>query len=292
MLLATASQVFSQKKWTVKEVPNPKEQPSWNYISDPDDILESGTKEEINSLLRNLEETTTDQAAVVLLNSIGKENPRDFAMSLLRKWGVGQKDKNNGVLMLLVMDQRRMEFEVGYGLEGELTDLVCKQIQEEHMVPFAKQGNFDKAVLNGVQQVCFILTGQAPAMEPGNDVDPQSFYSDEVRPALPQVQEEPVNYSNRPRARSLGGVIDRIDNRLGFGGIVIVLFLFLLVVMRFKGIFKKRDQEDFYTRTHSTEVRIIQFIFCDLLLVCLFIFSGITINIFTGILFMYIFTII
>ena len=87
----------------------------------------------------------------------GDAVPGDFRTQLFRYWGIGQQENNNGLLILLVIDQRRMEFEVGYGLEGILTDAVCKRIQEVYMVPLAKEGRFDDCVLAGVNEVIKIL---------------------------------------------------------------------------------------------------------------------------------------
>lgn len=221
-LSIAANTTAAQKKWTVENVPNPKAHASWNTVSDPDDILQDETEDEINSLFKQLEQKTTDQAGVVVLQSIGKKNPREFATALFRRWGIGSKDKNNGLLILLVMDQRRMEFEVGYGLEGKLTDLVCKQIQEEYMVPYARQGNFDEAVLSGVQQVYQVLMGETVQTEEANP-DPGHIPMPYANPDYAQRNPAPS-----PKQSFSDKVFDYLTKKTGFGGILFI-FLYLYI---------------------------------------------------------------
>lgn len=99
---------------------------------------------------------TTDEVAVVILPTIGSHaadaryTPKTFATELFNLWGIGQKDKDNGLLILMVMDERRVEFETGYGMEGILPDALCKRIQVEYMVPKFKQGDYDAGLSAGV----------------------------------------------------------------------------------------------------------------------------------------------
>jgi uncharacterized protein len=156
LVLSISAETFSQTAWTVENIPNPKT--SYNgFVSNPDQVLDERSVGYINTLLQALEDSTTVQVAVVVVNSIGDAVPGDFRTKLFRYWGVGQKDNNNGLLILMVMDQRRVEFETGYGLEPILTDAMCKRIQIEQMVPLLKEGNYSEAVLGGVREVIKIL---------------------------------------------------------------------------------------------------------------------------------------
>jgi uncharacterized protein len=127
------------------------------FVSNPDRVIDQSTVDEINRILQALEDSTTIQVAVAVVNSIGDEVPGDFRTKLFRYWGVGQKDIDNGLLILMVMDQRRMEFEVGYGLEGIMTDAMSKRIQVEFMVPLAKEGRYSECLLAGVREVYKVL---------------------------------------------------------------------------------------------------------------------------------------
>ncbi|MBC8048136.1 MAG: TPM domain-containing protein [Fimbriimonadaceae bacterium] len=169
---------FSQTIWTVEALPNPKLESNDNYVCNPDMVLFSSTEGTVNLLLSTLEDTTTSQVAVVAINSIGDEVPKDFATELFRYWGIGQKENNNGLLILLVIDQRRMEFETGYGMEGILTDGICKRIQMEKMVPRAKEGNYDAAVLDGAGEVIKILMNPKYREEIYADAETDAYLSE------------------------------------------------------------------------------------------------------------------
>ncbi|UOQ72863.1 TPM domain-containing protein [Hymenobacter cellulosilyticus] len=78
---------------------------------------------------------------MVLTRSIGEEVPKTAATTLFNRWKIGDREKNNGLLMLLVDDQHRVEFETGYGLEADVPDVVCFRIQQRYMVPYLREGS-------------------------------------------------------------------------------------------------------------------------------------------------------
>jgi uncharacterized protein len=156
LVFCFTSGVFAQTVHTVESIPNPKQ--TYNgYVSNPDNILDASTVGRVNAVLQQLEDSTTIQVAVAVVNSIGDEVPADFRTKLFRAWGVGQPGIDNGLLVLVVMDQRRFEFEVGYGLEGIITDIMSVRIQQTYMVPLAKEGKMNEAILAGVMQINQIL---------------------------------------------------------------------------------------------------------------------------------------
>ncbi|RYD93920.1 MAG: TPM domain-containing protein, partial [Sphingobacteriales bacterium] len=106
---------------------------------------------------------------VVVVESIGEAVPKDAATELFRKWKIGAKETNNGLLILVVNDQHRIEFETGYGLEGDLPDITCYHIQQQYMVPHAKNNDLDLAVREGVAATIRQLqTGQ---LQQANNAD-------------------------------------------------------------------------------------------------------------------------
>lgn len=133
----------------IERVVNPKTGGS-GYVSNADHIISEATVNQLNALLKPLDQQGKAQVAVVLVNSIGSQVPKDFATALFRKWSIGDRKRNNGLLILIVSGQRRMEFEVGYGLEGVLTDLTSQRIQQGLMVPYFKKGDYNTGVLKGV----------------------------------------------------------------------------------------------------------------------------------------------
>lgn len=138
------------------DVPNPKDTGS-AYISDPARILDDTSVSRINNLIAELENNSTAQIAVVLLPSIGDENPKDYATRLFQLWGIGQADQDNGLLVFSVMDQRRTEFETGYGLEAVLPDIICYRIGMQYLVPYFKEEAYGEGILAALMQFKIIL---------------------------------------------------------------------------------------------------------------------------------------
>jgi uncharacterized protein len=158
-LLLPVALLAQQKAYTIDEVPNVRSANRTFYVSDPEKILNQETTDSINAMLYQLEVKTGIQSAVVVLPSIGDETPFDFAYSLGRRWGVGKKNKDTGLVVLLVIDQRKIQFATGYGLEGDLTDAVCKRIQTSAMVPAFKQNDWNTGMRQGVKMLCGKLDG-------------------------------------------------------------------------------------------------------------------------------------
>ncbi|MDB5272491.1 MAG: hypothetical protein JWO58_858 [Chitinophagaceae bacterium] len=129
-----------------------------SYIVDPGHFLKDATIQTINKELMVLEQITSDQIGIVVLPSIGKDSPKPFATALFDRFRIGQKDKDNGLLILLVMDQKRVEFETGYGLEGVLPDAICKRIELEYMVPQFKEKKYDQGILDGLRATIQLLS--------------------------------------------------------------------------------------------------------------------------------------
>jgi len=158
ILLILAVKTFAAE-YTIENVPNPKTTNN-TYVSNPDGIISQESVAEINRSLSTLESQNGTQTAVVLVNSIGYNEIKSFATDLFKKWGVGDKYNNNGLLILFVMDQRKVTFETGYGIEGVLPDAICKRIQSAYMIPEFKKGDFDAGIINGVNAVVSTVRGE------------------------------------------------------------------------------------------------------------------------------------
>jgi len=155
ILLLTSLSICSvwSQTYTVETVPNPEKLNRFAFVINPDGILNPETESQINNLLDSLEKKTGAEVAIVLVNSIGNEDIKSFAEQLFNSWKIGKEKEDNGLLVLFVMDQRKVTFEVGYGLEGILPDAICKRIQIESMIPEFKKGNYDAGILAGVQRI-------------------------------------------------------------------------------------------------------------------------------------------
>lgn len=150
--------------YTVDQLPNPRGgigQAHGHHVADPDDILGAEARQSIEQLLAGLERDTGVQVAVVAVDAIEPSDIFDFAQRLFVGWGIGDKAKDNGLLVLLVKGQRTVRFHTGYGLEGDLPDLLCQRIQGQFMVPAFKQGRYGAGVLAGLTEVRRMLS-QSP----------------------------------------------------------------------------------------------------------------------------------
>ena len=144
-------------EYTVETVPNMQKADARRFVSNPDGILGPQAESLINTRLDSLRQSTTAEIAVVAVESIGEQDLESFSNELFARWGIGQKENNNGVLVLFVLDQRKIRFEVGYGMEGILPDAVCKRIQSQYMLPAFRQGDYDLGMVQGINRMCSII---------------------------------------------------------------------------------------------------------------------------------------
>lgn len=155
---------------SVDDVPNVRITDVRRYVSDPTSILAPAATDTINAILGRLEKSTGIETAVVMLPSIGENDIFDFSTSLFRKWGIGKAKNNNGLLILFVMDQHKVRFATGYGIEGTMTDAMSKRIQTQYMVPAFKQSDWNKGMVDGVRAAAKVLDGSMEPEEEDSDV--------------------------------------------------------------------------------------------------------------------------
>lgn len=116
------------------------------------------------------EKQTGNQVVVVTILSLEGHTIADYGYQLGRHWGIGQKERDNGALLIVASKDRKLRIEVGYGLEGALTDALSKQIIETIIVPHFKEGNFATGIDRGVDAILTIAAGEEwTPIEPGFD---------------------------------------------------------------------------------------------------------------------------
>jgi uncharacterized protein len=130
-------------------------------VVDEAGILDAATRASLTERLAALEAQTSDQLVVATVQSLQGRSIEDYANRLFREWRLGQKDKNNGVLLVVAPTERKVRIEIGYGLEGTLTDAVAKLIIEQSIVPRFRGGDFADGIVRGVDDVVSVLTGDA-----------------------------------------------------------------------------------------------------------------------------------
>lgn len=147
------------KEYTVQEIPMVHLQDRTRYVSNPDNILSTSAVATMDSILHSLEQKTGIQTLVVAVTGIEGGDCFDFAHRLGQEWGVGQKERNNGLVILLSTDERCVQFATGYGLEGVLPDAICKRIQSRYMVEHLGKDNWDAGMVAGIRAVNGYLDG-------------------------------------------------------------------------------------------------------------------------------------
>jgi len=145
--------LYALSAYTVTSVPNVRLKNANDYVTNPDGIISQTAKEAINEKIAAVENITTAEIAVILLSSIGNEDIDDFGTRLFTQWGIGKKN-DNGLLFLLVYDKKEMIFRTGYGLEGVLPDVVLSRVIRNDILPLLRRGDFDGGVVAGITKVC------------------------------------------------------------------------------------------------------------------------------------------
>jgi uncharacterized protein len=128
-------------------------------------MIDTATEAALTARLEAFEQKSSDQIVVATINSLEGDSIEDFANRQFRAWGLGQAGEDNGILLLVARDDRKMRIEVGYGLEGTLTDLHSKLIIENTMVPAFRAGDFSGGISRAVDDVILVLEGNAAELE-------------------------------------------------------------------------------------------------------------------------------
>ncbi len=172
------------------------------YVNDFAGVLSAPVRQEVDDLCTQVDRQAHAQIAVVTIKTIdGDQSIEEFATELENKWKVGAKGTDRGVLMLLVMSPRKGRIEVGYGLEGILNDAKVGDIGRS-MAPAAQQGDYDRAVPLGVQQLARVIATDAGVT---------------ITPIVHQYRREPAASASISPGRAI------------LSGIVVLIILFFLI---------------------------------------------------------------
>jgi uncharacterized protein len=136
-------------------------------VNDFAGILSASEVNLLESKLVSFNDSTSTQIAVVIVKSLNGYDKLDFAQRLGQKWGIGQKGKNNGCLILVkpkyAMEKGEAAIQTGYGIEGVLPDALCERIVDNEMIPAFHQGNYYQGILNAVTTIQSITRGEYTA---------------------------------------------------------------------------------------------------------------------------------
>ncbi len=124
-----------------------------HYVEDYANVIDPAQEQSLNGILQELEQKTGAQYIVLTVETTGGIPIEEFSIKLAGKWKLGQKGKDNGMLFVIAVKDREYRFEVGYGLEGFITDQYCGRIGREVLVPYLKKGDFSTGILQANAQV-------------------------------------------------------------------------------------------------------------------------------------------
>ncbi|WP_316896400.1 TPM domain-containing protein [Pseudodesulfovibrio indicus] len=140
--------------------------PYTTRVNDLAKMMSPVTRQDIEARLADLEATDSTQVAVLTVPSLEGDSIEDFSIRVAEAWKVGRKDFDNGVILLVSKQDRKIRIEVGYGLEGRLTDVLSGRIIDNVITPQFKAGDFDRGFSDGVAAICGAVRGEYTAPQP------------------------------------------------------------------------------------------------------------------------------
>jgi len=132
-------------------------------VVDEAGLLSPQAVQSLTQLLAGHEQAAGNQVVVVTVKSLQGYPIEDYGYQLGRHWGIGQKQTNNGVLLIVAPTERKVRIEVGYGLEGKLTDALSHQIIQNLILPQFKAGHYEQGIVAGTRAIVDVLGGQYEA---------------------------------------------------------------------------------------------------------------------------------
>ncbi|HEB51000.1 MAG TPA: TPM domain-containing protein [Desulfobulbus sp.] len=138
--------------------PRVPEQPPGRVV-DLAGVIDGRTEDRLSDLLADLEQKTTVQMVILTVDSLDGEDINSFSLRVAEQWKIGQKDKDNGLLLSVAVRDRKYRFEVGYGLEEVLPDSLVGTIGRQALVPWFKQGRYGQGILVATGEIIRVLAG-------------------------------------------------------------------------------------------------------------------------------------
>ena len=169
VLFAVVFCAFSAQGATFPEPPQP-----FRYVNDYTQTLSANQQQALEQKLIAYGKATSSQIAVVIVPSVGEYEISDYTFELGNKWGIGRKQLNNGVLLLIAKEDRKLFIAVGQGLQGVLPDALASQIIRKHITPFFKNGQYAEGISSGVDYIVAATQGEYGAAQ----VEQENAYED------------------------------------------------------------------------------------------------------------------
>lgn len=139
-------------------------------VNDYAGLLSAGGKQRLDAALAELERTDSTQVVVLTVPTLAGEPVESYAIRVAEAWRPGQKGVDNGVILLIAQQERKIRIEVGRGLEGVLTDLLAGRIIRDEIAPLLKRGDYDGGVMAGVTAITKVVHGEYRAKDKPRDI--------------------------------------------------------------------------------------------------------------------------
>lgn len=152
-------------QWTVDKLPMVHLQDARRYVCNPDGVLSQAAVQAIDAQLMALEKQTGVQTVVVVVKSLDPDDPFEFGIDLSKKYGIGLKGKDTGLIVILATEDRSYQILTGEGLEGTLPDALVNRIQDQVMVPKLKDGEWDAAMVSTIEALDGVIRQDAELIE-------------------------------------------------------------------------------------------------------------------------------
>ena len=160
-LLCAGWLVFSHQPASALEVPK-----LTGYVNDEAGMISPSTQQALTQMLKSFEQSDSTQIAILTIPTLDGESLEAFSMKVAETWKIGQEGKDNGAILLVSKADRKIRIEVGYGLEGRLTDIQAGSIIDNVITPEFKAGNFDQGFLSGAEAMIQAVRGEYTAPPP------------------------------------------------------------------------------------------------------------------------------
>lgn len=212
-----------------------KDVPTHLAVADLAGVMSEAQRDYLEGRLRQMNDEGYMQAAVVVVPSTDGVDLFDYGMDLLKRWPLGDADKDNGLLLLIAIDDRKMRFFPGYGLEGELPDIALGRVIRDDMAPYFKRGEYAEGISAGMNRIATALNGTGlplPKARDGGDGDFESlpfilFFLFMISRKLSQLFGRTLSFI---ATTGLGLLLLSLFNAISvFSAIVLVVILFLLL---------------------------------------------------------------
>jgi len=142
------------------------------YVNDFAGILDNASASDLEALITGIEQDTGAEIAVVTIDTLEGITIEEYAVQLFEQWGIGKADEDNGLLILVALAERQVRIEVGYGLEGVVTDLEAGRIIDEIIVPNFKNEDYSRGIYDAVVTISNQVYGEEDLVTDGSDREP------------------------------------------------------------------------------------------------------------------------